>query len=123
MKKNKDKAPTFAVIENESGRLIRIAGFNWISWQARWREIFYYLVPEERSKGYGSETVRLLCEYAFRHRNLHKVWAKVHADNVPSIRVLEKNGFALVGRLRDHVWNDGRYVDELIYERFRGEGG
>ncbi|WP_234394483.1 GNAT family N-acetyltransferase [Thermococcus piezophilus] len=85
--------------------------------------MFYYLAPEERSKGYGSETVRLLCEYAFRHRNLHKVWAKVHADNVPSIRVLEKNGFVLAGRLRDHVWNDGRYVDELIYERFRGEGG
>ncbi len=119
LKKNKDKMPTFAVIENEGEKLIGIAGFNWINWGARWGEILYYLSPEERGKGYGTETVRLLCEYAFAHLNLRKVWAKVHADNKASIRVLEKNGFTLAGRLREHVWSDGRYLDELIYERFR----
>ncbi|QDA31808.1 GNAT family N-acetyltransferase [Thermococcus indicus] len=64
LKKNKEKTPTFAVIENESGKLVGIAGFNWINWQARWGEILYYLSPEERGKGYGTEIVRLLCEYA-----------------------------------------------------------
>lgn len=63
--------------------------------------------------------MRLLCEYAFRHLNLRKVWAKVHSDNIPSIRVLEKNGFSLSGRFREHVWSDGRYLNELIYEKFR----
>ncbi len=119
LKKNKDKMPTFAVIENKSGKLIGIAGFNWINWQARWGEILYYLSPEERGKGYGSEIVGLLCEYAFAHLNLRKVWTKVHADNKASIRVLEKNGFTLAGRLREHVWSDGKYLDELIYEGFR----
>ena len=84
--------------------------------------MFYYLAPEERGKGYGTEVVRLLCEYAFRHLNLRKVWAKVHSDNIPSIRVLEKNGFSLSGRFREHVWSDGRYLDELIYEKFRSGG-
>ncbi|WP_245608312.1 GNAT family N-acetyltransferase [Thermococcus guaymasensis] len=121
LKKNREKSPTFAVIENESGKLVGIAGFNWINWQARWGEILYYLSPEERGKGYGAETVKLLCDYAFAHLNLHKVWAKVHSDNIPSIRILEKNGFSLSGRFREHVWSDGRYLDELIYERFRGE--
>ena len=119
LKKNREKSSTFAVIENESGKLVGIAGFNWIDWQARWGEILYYLSPEERGKGYGTETVKLLCEYAFTHLNLHKVWAKVHSDNIPSIRVLEKNGFSLSGRFREHVWSDGRYLDELIYEKFR----
>ena len=36
LKKNREKSPTFAVIENESGKLVGIAGFNWIDWQARW---------------------------------------------------------------------------------------
>ena len=119
LKKNREKSPTFAVIENESGKLVGIAGFNWINWQARWGEILYYLSPEERGKGYGTETVKLLCDYAFAHLNLHKVWAKVHEDNPPSIRVLEKNGFSLSGRFREHVWSNGRYLDELIYERVR----
>ncbi|GAB6101546.1 hypothetical protein JCM16138_07690 [Thermococcus atlanticus] len=43
----------------------------------------------------------------------------MHEDNLPSIRVLEKNGFSLSGRFREHVWSDGKYLDELIYERFR----
>lgn len=120
LKKNKEKAPLFAVVKNGEEKLIGIAGFNWINWQARWGEILYYLAPEEREKGYGSEIVKLLCDYAFEHLNLRKVWAKVHADNIASIKVLEKNGFKLAGKLKDHVWSDGRYIDELIYERFRG---
>ncbi len=119
LKKNKNKMPTFAVIENETGKLVGVAGFNWINWQARWGEILYYLAPEERGKGYGTEVVKLLCEYAFKHLNLRKVWAKVHEDNKASIRILEKSGFTLSGRFREHVWSDGRYMDELIYERFK----
>ncbi|WP_245612543.1 GNAT family N-acetyltransferase [Palaeococcus ferrophilus] len=46
----------------------------------------------------------------------------MHADNRASIRVLEKNAFAPAGRLRDHVWSDGKYVDELFYELIRNEG-
>lgn len=121
IKKNKDKMPAFAVIENGSGKFVGVAGFNWVNYQARWGEIFYYLASEEREKGYGTEVVALLVDYAFNHLNLHKVWAKVHADNRASIRVLEKNGFTLAGRLRDHVWSDGKYVDELFYELIRGE--
>ncbi|WP_209477614.1 GNAT family N-acetyltransferase [Thermococcus stetteri] len=121
MKKNKDKMPIFAVVENGSGKLVGVAGFNWVNYQARWGEIFYYLATEERGKGYGTEVVALLVNYAFNHLNLHKVWAKVHADNGASIRVLEKNGFAPAGRLKDHVWSDGKYIDELLYELIREE--
>lgn len=118
LKKNKERAPVFAVIRND-GTSVGVAGFNWINWIARWGEVFYYIAPDERGKGYGTETVELLCQYAFTHLNLRKVWAKVHEDNLPSIRVLEKNGFSLSGRFREHVWSDGRYLDELIYEKFR----
>ncbi len=32
-------------------------------------------------KGYGRETISLLLDYAFRLRNFHKVWLRVHAKN------------------------------------------
>jgi ribosomal-protein-alanine N-acetyltransferase len=119
IKKNKEKMPAFAVVENGSGKLVGVAGFNLVNYQPRWGEIFYYISPEKRGKGYGSEVVSLLVDYAFNHLNLHKVWAKVHSDNGTSIRVLEKNRFVLAGKLRDHVWSDGKYVDELFYELIR----
>ncbi|WP_457742623.1 GNAT family N-acetyltransferase [Thermococcus sp.] len=31
LKKNREKSPAFAVIENESGKLVGIAGFNWVN--------------------------------------------------------------------------------------------
>ena len=30
----------------------------------------------------------------------------------------KKNGFELVGRLKENAWKNGEYVDELIYEKF-----
>ena len=56
LKKNREKSPTFAVIENESGKLVGIAGFNWINWQARWGEILYYLSPEDRERATGRKS-------------------------------------------------------------------
>ncbi|WP_245612544.1 hypothetical protein [Palaeococcus ferrophilus] len=40
MKKNKDKMPTFAVVENGSGKFVGVGGFNWVNCQARWGEVF-----------------------------------------------------------------------------------
>ena len=36
LKKNKDKAPVFAVVKNGDEKFVGVAGFNWINWQARW---------------------------------------------------------------------------------------
>jgi RimJ/RimL family protein N-acetyltransferase len=62
-------------------------------------------------QGYGRECVRLLVEYAFRYRNLRKVWLWVHAANERAIRAYRAAGFVEEGRLRQHVWSNGRYDD------------
>ena len=65
-------------------------------------------------KGYGREAVGLLLDYAFRLRNLRRIWLWVHADNERAIAAYRACGFAEEGRLREHVWSNGRYVDALI---------
>jgi RimJ/RimL family protein N-acetyltransferase len=75
-------------------------------------------------KGYGRDAVRVLLDYAFRMRNAHKVWLRVNAPNEHGIRAYKACGFVEEGRLRSHVWGDGRYVD-LVYmgilrEEFNG---
>jgi RimJ/RimL family protein N-acetyltransferase len=72
-------------------------------------------------RGYGREAVSLLTEYAFCHRNAHKVWLEVLADNERAIRSYRSCGFVEEGRMRDNAWRDGRYVDELVMSLLRSE--
>jgi hypothetical protein len=53
-------------------------------------------------------------EYAFRLRNVQKVWLTVNSDNERALRSYERCGFVEEGRLRKQVWNNGRYID-LVY--------
>ncbi len=65
-------------------------------------------------QGYGREAVNLLVDYAFRYRNFRRVWLWVHADNERAIRAYRACGFAEEGRLREHMYSNGRYVD-VVY--------
>jgi RimJ/RimL family protein N-acetyltransferase len=74
-----------------------------------------------RGQGYGRESIKLLVDYAFRQRNLHKVWLQVHASNERAVRAYAACGFRQEGRLRAHVWSDGRYDDLLQMGLLRAE--
>ncbi len=77
--------------------------------------------PAYWGRGYGREAVRLLLDYAFRLRNLRRVWLWVHADNERAIRAYRACGFLEEGRLREHVWSNGRYVDAVYMGVLRDE--
>lgn len=65
-------------------------------------------------KGYGRDAVNLLLEYAFRLRNIHKVWLTVNGSNERAIRSYRSCGFVEEGRQRAQVWRNGVY-DEKVY--------
>ncbi len=64
--------------------------------------------------GNGREAIHLLLRYAFHYRNLHRVYLNVNSTNERAIRAYEACGFIEEGRLRQHVWSDGAYID-LVY--------
>lgn len=72
-------------------------------------------------QGYGRDAVRTLLDYAFLHRNAHKVWLEVAEDNERAIRCYKSCGFVQEGRIRENAWRDGRYVDELVMGILRDE--
>jgi RimJ/RimL family protein N-acetyltransferase len=76
---------------------------------------------EYRGRGYGRDALHELLEYAFRLRNLRKVWLGVNADNDRAIRCYRVCGFVEEGRLRRHVWSGGRYADFLFMGLLRDE--
>ncbi len=65
-------------------------------------------------RGYGREAVNLLLDYGFRYHNLRRVILQVHSRNERAIKAYKACGFVEEGRLREHVWSNGRYDDLVL---------
>jgi len=57
----------------------------------------YALVPEHHGRGYATEAVSAVLEWAFGHPGLTRVVADTYPELARSIRVLQKNGFRYAG--------------------------
>lgn len=75
----------------------------------------------ERGRGYGTEAVRLLLDFAFKDLNLNRVHLHVFATNGMALRVYEKVGFVREGLLRKAAHIDGEYVDVVVMGIVREE--
>jgi RimJ/RimL family protein N-acetyltransferase len=71
--------------------------------------------------GYGRDAVRVLLDYAFRLINVHRVWLTVNGNNERAIRCYRACGFVEEGRLREHIWSNGQYVDRVYMGILRSE--
>jgi RimJ/RimL family protein N-acetyltransferase len=56
-------------------------------------ELGYFIVPDERGKGYVSETIEIMVDYVFLSRDVVRIQAKADPENVASWKALEKVGF------------------------------
>ena len=71
--------------------------------------------------GYGTEAMRLLLDYAFNHKNLRRIEALVLEDNIASQKMHEKLGYKREGLLRESVYKDGRYKNQICYALLKSE--
>lgn len=116
------KRITLGIIEKSSGKVIGTIGVRDINWRSGYGEIGYWISKEYWGRGYATEALSLMLEYCFEYLNLRKVFAKVFEPNIPSRRVLEKNGFRYIGRFRKHKYVAGEgYVDVLLFELLKDE--
>ena len=68
-----------------------------------------------RKKGYASEAIGLILDYAFGELRLHRLFVRVAPENNASTRLFESFGFQKEGRIRDAMRRGDRYVDLLLY--------
>lgn len=77
--------------------------------------------PEYVGKGHGVDAIRVLLRWAFRVQNYRRIWLTTAGDNPRAIRAYEKCGFTHEGRLREHIFSDGEYVDLVQMGMLRSE--
>lgn len=80
-------------------------------------EVGYHIAKEYTGKGYATESLQALLEYARAEKKLDKVYGICVSENVASKKVLEKCGFEKeyegAGEYQGHSADIARYVRRL----------
>lgn len=84
-------------------------------------ELYCWMVPDAREKGYATDATRTMLRYAFEERRLHKVVCRALETNEASIGVFENLGLVREGRQRDEKYVGGKYVDVFRYAMLADE--
>ncbi len=74
-----------------------------------------------RRKGYASDALNIFLNYYFNELRYNKVNATVYEFNVASIKLHEKLQFTREGRLRQTIYSNGQFWDELIFGMTKDE--
>ncbi|GAA5528275.1 GNAT family protein [Herpetosiphon gulosus] len=77
--------------------------------------------PDYVGKGYGSDAIQVLLSWAFRIQNYRRIWLTTGSNNPRAVAAYEKCGFIHEGRLRQHFYNNGEYVDVIQMGMLRSE--
>lgn len=120
-KAGESKTDVLWTIEAE-GRAIGVTGIHAIDWQHSHATTGTNIGDKSAwRKSYGSETMALRTDYAFRWLNLHKLSSSTLAENGPSRRALTKAGYREVGLEREHFFREGRWHDHWLCEVLRSD--
>lgn len=66
-------------------------------------ETGYMIDSQHHNKGYATEALKLLTGWAFTHERVKAVIVHTFEDNLPSRKILVKNGFAEVDKNEDNL--------------------
>lgn len=78
-------------------------------------DIAYWIAEPFWGQGIAVRAIAIIIDYAFKTFNISRIYAKPYGSNPNSHKVLEKAGFELEATLKNAVFKNNEYLDELIY--------
>lgn len=72
------------------------------------------IMAAHQRKGYAADAMVIMLRYMFQERRFHKCEAHIYAYNEASVGLHTKLGFVHEGRLREHVFQAGRFHDLIV---------
>lgn len=69
----------------------------------------------------GKESIELATKYAFDELNLNKLFAGIYSNNIASYKSFIKAGYKEIGRLKNHFYYEGKYIDNIIVEKLNSK--
>ncbi len=106
------------IVDRAANKIVGEIGFKGLPDGAGRVEVGYQLWPEEEKKGYMSEALQLLTQWAFEESGVSGVAARVRSDNAASKSLLEKSGFLLQEKGAEEYWLLERRPSQSVRGRF-----
>ncbi|UYM14769.1 GNAT family N-acetyltransferase [Endozoicomonas euniceicola] len=78
-------------------------------------EIGYWISEEHWGRGVMSKALAFVSDYAFKKKNIVRLFADVVEYNEGSCKALEKCGYQREGILRKHIYKGERFYDQFLY--------
>lgn len=114
-----EKGHQFIVCKTEDDTPIGSTYFRDIDLKNKKAECGLFLGEEtEKGKGIGKEIYQLLLEFGFHQLKLHKISARILADNKASLQCHLKSGFVQEGYFKDEVLIDGKFRDLIWMAKY-----
>jgi len=115
-------ATVFGIETTDDQKLVGITVLKDINFIHRSAETAIYIGDlEARGKGFSSEALQMTIGFAFENLGLNRVWLKVRSDNVVALSLYRKLGFIEEGRLRQCVYQHGKFYDRIVLSILREE--
>lgn len=80
----------------------------------------YWVATPYRGQGAATSALAIVLEVARHDLELHRLEAYTQPRNHRSRAVLERNSFEQVGVSKEHIYVDGAWRDEIIWQRLLG---
>ena len=119
-----DQGYAFAVLDERTDRLIGgLSLSNLRRGVTQSASLGYWVGLPHFRQGAMTEAVRAIIPMAFGALRLHRIEAATMPENAPSIRVLERNGFAREGYARRYLKINGDWRDHILFARLADDVG
>ena len=124
LEENSNPEATFVIVTLEDNKMIGTVSLEDINWINRTATLGIFIGDKEfRSKGYGTEAIRLILEYGFKYMNLYNIKLDLMEFNERALKCYQKCGFKEYGRRRKCKFINGKYYDsiemDILAEEFK----
>lgn len=112
----------FVIVDKQTNLSIGNCGFHSWNKEHKKAEIFYkFFSDSNKGKGSMTEILPVVLDFGFKDLDLNRIQGLVADYNIPSIKLLLKNGFVKEGILREDYFDNGRFEDSVCYSLLKSE--
>jgi len=111
----------FAIARIEDDEYLGGCGINEVDWKNSVAAVGIFLGKQFWNAGYGTDAMRVLLAFVFDQMNINKAKLNVYSFNKRAIKSYTKCGFQIEGTLRQEIFRDGAFHDEIVMGILRSE--
>jgi RimJ/RimL family protein N-acetyltransferase len=112
----------FSIETLEGAEYLGGCGLNSVDWKNSKVEVGIFIGNKDYlGRGYGTDAMKVLIAFIFNEMNIRKINLNVYSFNERAIKSYKKCGFVVEGVMRQEIFKNGAYHDELKMGLLRDE--